>query len=86
MVTMHREAGLSIAIFNDDHDPAHVHVRGDGEARVNLIGPDGQPALVWSVGLSESDLRFALRIVVDRQSEFLARWRGTPHVCPGFSV
>ena len=75
MVAIHREAGLSIAIFKDDHDPAHVHVRGDGEAKIDLIGPDGQPALVWSVGLSKSDLRRALRTVVDRQSEFLARWR-----------
>ena len=75
MVTIHREAGLSISIFKDDHDPAHVHVRGDGEAKIDLIGPDGQPALVWSVGLSKSDLRRALRIVVDRQSEFPARWR-----------
>ena len=75
MVTIHREGGLRIAIFKDDHEPAHVHVSGDGEAKVDLIGPDGQPALVWSVGLGKSDLRRALRIVASRQSEFLERWR-----------
>lgn len=75
MVTIHREGGLRISIFKDDHEPAHVHMIGDGEAKVNLIGADGQPALVWSVGLSKSDLRRALRIVAKRQIEFLARWR-----------
>lgn len=73
MVTIHREGGLRIAIFKDDHEPAHVHVTGDGEAKVQLMGRDGRPALVWSIGLSRNDLRRALHIVTQRQSEFLAR-------------
>jgi hypothetical protein len=41
MVTIHRAQGLRVVIFTDDHEPAHVHVFGDGHAKINLIGPDG---------------------------------------------
>jgi hypothetical protein len=44
MVIIYRAHGLRI--FTDDHEPAHVHVFGDGQAKINLIGPDGFPALV----------------------------------------
>ena len=47
MVTIHRAYGLRIIVFTDDHEPAHVHVFGDGQAKVNLIGTDGAPVLVW---------------------------------------
>jgi hypothetical protein len=30
----------------DDHEPAHVHVFGDGQAKINLLGNDGKPELV----------------------------------------
>ena len=30
MVTIHREHGLRFAILTNDHEPAHVHVYGDG--------------------------------------------------------
>jgi hypothetical protein len=57
MVTVHRDGGLRFAIFKDDHDPAHVHVSGSGEAKVNLIGPLGYPIVEWSIGLTKGDLR-----------------------------
>lgn len=34
MVTVHREAGLRFIIFVDDHPPPHVHVVGDGKAKI----------------------------------------------------
>lgn len=75
MVTIHRAHGLRIIIFTDDHAPAHVHVFGDGQARINLIGPDGFPALVWAEDMKANDLRCAMQVVCDQQELFLARWR-----------
>jgi hypothetical protein len=36
---------MRIVIYLNDHDPAHVHVFGDGEASISLVG-HGAPALV----------------------------------------
>jgi hypothetical protein len=63
MVTVHREAGLRFIIFADDHEPAHVHVIGDGHAKINLAGADARPTLIDSDGLKAGDLRKAMRIV-----------------------
>ena len=75
MVTIHRAHGLRVIIFTDDHQPAHVPVFGDGQAKINLIGPDGAPALVWAEGMKANELRRAVRLVHDHQEQFLARWR-----------
>ena len=75
MVTVHREAGLRFVIFLDDHAPAHVHVTGDGVAKINLSGPDGRPELVSNDGLKTGDLRRAMRIVAAQQAVLLARWK-----------
>ena len=75
MVTIHRAHGLRVIIFTDDHEPAHVHVFGDGQAKINLIGPNGSPALVWAEGMKGNELRRAVQLVRDQQERFLARWR-----------
>jgi hypothetical protein len=75
MVTIYRAHGLRVIIFTDDHEPAHVHVFGDGHVKINLIGPDGAPALVWAQGMKVNDVRRAVQIVQDQQEAFLARWR-----------
>lgn len=75
MVTIHRAHGLRVIIFTDDHEPAHVHVFGDGQAKINLIGSDGAPTVVWAEGMKANDLRRAMRLVRDQQEQFLARWR-----------
>lgn len=74
MVVIHREAGLRFVIYVNDHIPAHVHVFGDGEAKIDLGSARGEPRLLTCVGLSDSDLRRAMRIVGERRLEFLARW------------
>ena len=74
MVTVLRAQGLRVVIYVNDHDPAHVHVFGDGEAKINLIGAGGSPALLWADGMSRGDVRRALRIVTDEQTALLARW------------
>jgi hypothetical protein len=75
MVTIHRAHGLRVIIFTDDHEPAHVHVFGDGQAKINLIGPNGAPTLVWVEGMKANELRRAVQLVRDQQEQFLARWR-----------
>jgi histidinol phosphatase-like PHP family hydrolase len=75
MVTIFRAHGLRIVIFSDDHEPAHVHVFGDGHAKINLLGADGQPELVWAEGMKRNEARRAMEVVTEHQAAFLARWR-----------
>jgi hypothetical protein len=74
MVTIFRAHGLRIVIFTDDHEPAHVHVFGDGHARINLIGPGGGPELVWAEDMKRGDVRRAMQIVTEERDAFLTRW------------
>jgi uncharacterized protein DUF4160 len=74
MVTVLRAHGLPVVVFANDHQPAHVHVFGGGEAKINLRGADGGPALVWADGMSRGEVRRAMRIVTEQQAFLLARW------------
>lgn len=74
MVTVLRFEGLRVVIFLNDHLPAHVHVFGNGEAKINLIGPEGAPALVSADGMSRGEVRRAMRLVVDRQDWLRLQW------------
>jgi len=51
MITVLRAFGLSLAIYAHDHDPPHVHVIGDGRAKILLIGRGGEPELIEVRGL-----------------------------------
>jgi hypothetical protein len=75
MVTVHREQGFNIVIFVDDHEPAHVHVFGDGHVKINLLGVNGMPEIVTIDGMKRGDVRRAMRIVIDQVDDLLARWR-----------
>jgi hypothetical protein len=74
MVTVFRAQGLRVIIFVDDYQPAHVHVFGDGHAKINLLGADGAPELVWVEGMTRVEVRRAMRIVLEQQAVLLARW------------
>ena len=74
MVTVLRAHGLRVVIYANDHRPAHVHVFGDGEAKVDLLGPDGAPALVWADGMTRGEVRRAVRLVAEQRAFLLARW------------
>lgn len=74
MVTVLRADGLRIVIYLNDHQPAHVHVFGDGEAKISLLGADGAPDLVWADGMTRVGLRRAVRLVAERQAFLLRRW------------
>lgn len=75
MVTVLRAHGLRVVIFSNDHQPAHVHVFGDGQAKINLRGAGGAPELIWADAMSRGEVRRALRIVTEQQALLLARWR-----------
>jgi hypothetical protein len=75
MVTVQRAHGMRFVIFLDDHEPAHVHVFGDGQAKINRLGADGMPALVWIDSMKRGEVRRAMKIVVEQQQMLLARWR-----------
>jgi len=74
-VTIFRADGLRFVIFVDDHEPAHVHVFGDGEAKINLLGLGGKPELIWADGMKRGDIRKAMKIVEEQQDAFLERWK-----------
>ena len=74
MVTVHRAYGLRIVIFVDDHEPAHVHVFGDGEAKVNLAGSAGAPELIFDTGMTRAEIRRAVSVVKEQQVYLLRRW------------
>ncbi|SEB01085.1 DUF4160 domain-containing protein [Rubrimonas cliftonensis] len=74
MVVVHRAHGFRFVIYTADHEPAHVHVTGPGQAKINLLGPAGAPELVYSVGIKRSDLRKLLLEVERRRDDMLQQW------------
>lgn len=74
MVVVHRAFGFRFVIYTLDHEPAHVHVTGAGQAKINLLGPDGEPELVSSIGVKRSDLRRLMDQVALRKDDFLKEW------------
>ena len=75
MVTVLRADGLRVVIYVNDHQPAHVHVFGDGEAKINLLGARGTPDLVWAESMTRGEVRRAMRVVAEQHAFLLQRWR-----------
>ncbi len=75
MVTVYRAYGLRFVIFMDDHEPAHVHVFGEGQAKINLMGPGDSPELVWADEMKRGEVRQAMKIVTEHRALLLERWR-----------
>ena len=74
MVTLLHKGGFRFVIFTDDHEPAHVHVFGDGQAKVNLSGRDGIAELVWVDAIKTNGLRRELAIIDEQRDFFLEKW------------
>ena len=70
MNTIHRADGLRFVIFVDDHEPAHAHVFGDGEARINILTGE----VMTNRRMPRRDLARAIETVRRRKAEFLAAW------------
>ena len=75
MVVVLRAFGFRIAMYRNDHEPAHVHVYGDGEAKINLFGPDGKAQLITNSGIKANDLRRAFQAVNARRTFLIEQWR-----------
>jgi Domain of unknown function (DUF4160) len=74
MVVVHRAYGFRFVIYTADHEPAHVHVTGDGHAKINLLGAGGTPELVFSIGIKRADMRRLHNEVLAHRDDFLREW------------
>lgn len=74
MVVVHRAHGYRFVIYTADHEPAHVHITGPGQAKINLLGPDGKPEVVSSIGITRPTMRRLMAQVVEHQSQLIAEW------------
>nr|WP_294550621.1 DUF4160 domain-containing protein [uncultured Rhodopila sp.] len=75
MVVVHRAHGYRFVLYTADHEPAHVHITGPGQAKINLLGRDGAPELVFSAGIKRADLRRLMEEVFKRRDAFLHDWK-----------
>ncbi len=66
--------GFRLVIYTQDHEPAHVHITGAGQAKINLIGPEGMPELVYSIGIKRSDMRRLMAEAIEHRDHFLNEW------------
>ena len=57
-----------------DHEPGHIHITGEGQAKINLLGPNGMPEVVYSIGIRRSVMRRLIAEVVARRDSLLQAW------------
>lgn len=74
MVVIHRAHGFRFVIYTSDHEPAHIHITGAGQAKINLFGPGGRPKVVSVAGIKQSELRRLMSVVIERRDDFLQEW------------
>lgn len=74
MVVVHRALGFRFVIYTLDHEPAHVHITGAGQAKINLLGADGMPEMVQSIGIKRTYMRRLMAEAMEHQAHFLAEW------------
>jgi hypothetical protein len=74
MIVVHRSGSFRFVIYTSDHEPAHVHVIGDGTAKINLVGRGGRPELVFNIGIKKSDMRRLLAETTEHRNALLGRW------------
>ena len=61
---------MRFVIYLDDHAPAHVHVYGDGEARIDLLNL----RVLSARGMTKRDVARALVAVTQNREYMLGRW------------
>ncbi|MCD2173282.1 DUF4160 domain-containing protein [Rhizobium sp. C4] len=71
MVTVLREYGMRFVIYTADHEPPHVHVYGDGEARIDIAGLK----VLTQGGMADRDVRRAVDVIEANRELFLNVWR-----------
>lgn len=76
MPTIFRHDGFRVAIYPNDHRPAHVHVvKPDRQAVFLLNCPNGPPELRENDGLSAAELRSVAAAIADQLAPCCERWR-----------
>ncbi len=71
MITVLRQHGLRFVIYTADHEPPHVHVYGDGEARIDVV----TLKVLTQGGMSDRDVRRAVAILDANRELLLETWR-----------
>jgi hypothetical protein len=71
MVTVLRQHGLRFVIYTADHEPPHVHVYGDGEARIDIA----TLKVLSQGGMSDRDVRRAVAVIEENGELFQQTWR-----------
>jgi hypothetical protein len=67
---------LRVIVYSRDHWPPHVHaVTPRDQAKILIDGPAGHPALEWNLGLSRSELAWALAAIEDHRDLILTEWK-----------
>jgi hypothetical protein len=74
MVVVLRMGSLRVVIYLNDHPPAHVHVIGDGEAKIDIASPQDGVTLLWSRGMSRADVREAVALAAANRDALLRKW------------
>lgn len=71
-----RYEGFRVAIYVNDHRPAHVHAFGGGGIAVFVLNcPDGPPTLRESTGLGKTELRRLMRTISRYVKGLCDQWR-----------
>ena len=77
MVTVLKTNGPRVVIFSDNHDLAHVRVFGDGQVKINLRDTANGPQVIWAESMTRTEVRHAMRLVLEHQTMLLSRWKDT---------
>ncbi|WP_415199387.1 DUF4160 domain-containing protein [Silvibacterium sp.] len=76
MPTIFRFSGLRVAIYPNDHRPAHVHVIGRGhEAIFELNCPDGPASLRENFGFAQYELGTIQKALGEHRSQLCLAWK-----------
>lgn len=71
MVTVLKQHGMRFVIYTADHELAHAHVFGDGEARIDIVNL----SVITQGGMSDRDVRRAVDVIEANRQLFLDTWR-----------
>jgi Domain of unknown function (DUF4160) len=74
MVVVHRAFGFRFVIYTQDHEPAHIHITGSGQAKINLSGADDKPELIYSIGIKAADMRRIMNEIAVQQERLIKEW------------
>ena len=69
-----RAYGLRFVIYVHDHEPPHVHVYDDGEAKILIGGDEASCAVLYTLNMKRGVERRALRAVVANRAMLLVKW------------